>query len=117
MSELSNSGKVFVYGTLTNPQRTEQDFDCDHVGRATTRGLRKVGNNVKPADERVTVEGQVFEVHDFTAMDRFESSHAYLRFVGRTTDGEPIYFYSIVHHHVHEEAMRDEFDVEVEIHE
>ena len=87
--------EVFVYGTLTDPDRAEtvlEEFSFE--GAATLVGLRRVRGRYPTlapptADDESSVEGRVLATPDVAALDAYEgvASGLYVRTTVPATDG------------------------------
>lgn len=67
--------EVFLYGTLRDPNRTEEMFDVQYIGPAILIGASKLGNNVVPNEEE-QVRGNLFE-GTVRPIDEYEESFGY----------------------------------------
>lgn len=102
---------AFFYGTLTfNPGDTEARFPVEFVSKAVAKNIKKMSNNVVPADGR-TVEGMLFDVWDWDELDRFEGAYGYDRAEGEMEDGRRVDFYTAADGQF---ELRDDIEVIVE---
>jgi gamma-glutamylaminecyclotransferase len=69
---------VFVYGTLTNPERAQQVLDrCEYTGHATLIGLHRIEGRYPTLVPNGSVQGRILQTDSdgLDALDDYESVH------------------------------------------
>ena len=65
--------EVFVYGTLTDPERAASALDaCSYRGAAVLDGLHRVEGSYPTLAPGGRVEGRLLDTTDLDALDRYE---------------------------------------------